>query len=592
MTDTSAITRDQSGVFDDGVVSSADVPVGRVDPVESRSFLARRGLSTSDALVLTLAGVWCIAYGPFFVVTSWTPRIVLMLAALPAGVVALLQLVRSGDRSARWAVAALTVCVVSALLSADPRAALVGFYGMETSTAIVLGAFAMWALCRQTSDAARRIMPLVLVAGLAINGFIGLLQVVLRIQSGDLGVEPGRASGLTPNPVYFGALMAAATALCAAHALRTAQLAGWTLGVASFSVLTAISGGRIALGALVIGVVVALAGRGGTSRTRLSVGAASCGGVVVGILLSGHFSSTSVAERAVDSGLTGRLEAWRFGMQAFTERPLLGWGIGRFRAAAQSHFDAAFVRRYAPNELVQAWFDPHNIVVNLLVGVGIVGTAVFVSFAISVARRSRGPLAIAAAVLAVSWLVQPAALATFPLAMLMLGGATGPMPVRQTLGIPGRIALTGLAATLVVWVGGVDLAMRHAIDHGTASDAARVARWMPGDPLLSDVVSQLWVFEALDDPAVAPQAIEWAQRVVDAQPDRPYWWSRLAARQLMFGRASDAKASLERALELSPWGADTWTLMLAYADLVDDRALEARAHDVVCVQLELETCPD
>jgi hypothetical protein len=552
---------------------------------------ARHGLSTRDVLVLALAAIWCVAYGPFFVVTSWTPRVLLMLAALPAGTLVMFDLARRHDRAARWALASLATAVVSAVLSADPRASLVGFYGMETSVAVTLGAFAMWALGRATSAPSRRLLPGVLASALGVNALVGVLQVVLRIDSGDLGVEPGRASGLTPNAVYFGALMAGAAVMCAAQALGRAHRRLWLVGVVAFAMASTLSGGRIALGALIAGTAYVVIRHARDARARLGVGASAVLGGALGTIIVRLMQTTSVTERVTDSGLTGRAEAWRFGLQAFAERPVFGWGLGRYRAAAQSHFDVAFVRRYAPNELSQAWFDPHNVLVNLLVGVGAVGLIVFLGFAISILRTSRGPLAVGAGVIALSWLVQPAALATFPLALLMLGAAST-VEVEAPAGTRfRRFVVVALAMSFVAWIGGVDLAVRHAADQGDVVDAEAALEWMPGDPVLSHLVAQLWMYEALDDPAAGPQAIEWSKKVVDSQPDRPYWWSRLATRQLLLGDSDDAKSSLDRALELSPWNADAWTVMLAYAQTVNDAGLEQRASEVVCL-LELDACPD
>jgi predicted Zn-dependent protease len=54
---------------------------------------------------------------------------------------------------------------------------------------------------------------------------------------------------------------------------------------------------------------------------------------------------------------------------------------------------------------------------------------------------------------------------------------------------------------------------------------------------------------SLDD---SPDELDWRARVTASEPDRPFWWSRLAEEQLEAGQIAEAEASIERAFALQP----------------------------------------
>ena len=114
---------------------------------------------------------------------------------------------------------------------------------------------------------------------------------------------------------------------------------------------------------------------------------------------------------------------WRYGFKAFLDRPLVGHGLGRFRPAVQQYFDPAFVHDNVQDDLLQGWFDSHNIVVQIVVGLGIVGLLLSVAFVVTAGRRARGPLAFATIAIVASWFLQPAGLPTFALAALLFGAS-------------------------------------------------------------------------------------------------------------------------------------------------------------------------
>ena len=98
-------------------------------------------------------------------------------------------------------------------------------------------------------------------------------------------------------------------------------------------------------------------------------------GVFVGVGLL--FTSGSFVQNAyTDQSTEARIIVWNIGLEAFKDRPAFGWGPQNFDQAFERHFDN---RLYLDENLGETWFDrAHNIVVDTLVEVGLVGILVSV----------------------------------------------------------------------------------------------------------------------------------------------------------------------------------------------------------------------
>ncbi|MBI4079812.1 O-antigen ligase family protein [Candidatus Kaiserbacteria bacterium] len=99
-----------------------------------------------------------------------------------------------------------------------------------------------------------------------------------------------------------------------------------------------------------------------------------------GLILAGMFAavallfvpSSFVQKAYIESSTAARLIVWESSFEAFWDRPALGWGPENFVDAFERHFDD---RLYLGENGGEIWFDrAHNIVVDTLVGVGIIGT--------------------------------------------------------------------------------------------------------------------------------------------------------------------------------------------------------------------------
>jgi hypothetical protein len=70
---------------------------------------------------------------------------------------------------------------------------------------------------------------------------------------------------------------------------------------------------------------------------------------------------------------------WEGGLEAFKEKPLLGWGPDNFEQAFQKYFDN---RLYQEDYIGEVWFDrAHNVVVDTLVDVGVLGALAMLAVA-------------------------------------------------------------------------------------------------------------------------------------------------------------------------------------------------------------------
>src|SRR3989344_5423617 len=109
--------------------------------------------------------------------------------------------------------------------------------------------------------------------------------------------------------------------------------------------------------------------------------------VVAMLFVPGSF----VREKYTEESTAARLIVWDSGIEAFKEKPLLGWGPENFRLAYEKYFDN---RLYLDENIGEVWFDRgHNLVIDSLVSIGIVGVvfgvALFLYFIMVVIRAWR-----------------------------------------------------------------------------------------------------------------------------------------------------------------------------------------------------------
>lgn len=538
-------------------------------------------LATADVLLLGWMAAMSIAHLTFFVYSSWSSRFIVLLLLVPYGAVRLVGLAAGRDRSALAWCAFGAALVVAALASPAPRIGLIGVGGSSQSAVFFVVLACVWAAGRFASEQARSLAQPVLLACLGLHLLVGVLQVGYGIDSGPLATFSGRGSGLAANPVYFGALMTFGVVV-SAWRLFSARSMAWMLVLALSSFGVSLSGSRVAFASCVVVLVALGIMRRPVAWPRVVLG------VIVGVASSEVFSrivgARTSLERVATGGDDGRLSVWSFGVRAFLDRPLLGWGPDRFRIAIQDHVSDSFVIQ---NDAIGrvGWTDPHNLVLGIAVGSGVLGLSALVVLAAVLARTTSGPLAAAAAAVVVTWLLQPLFIITAPIVALLLGMASNDHV--PDIGERGRVlrrdvqlALVAIGVAIAGTVAVIDVRIATANNVG---DAGEAWKWYWRDPVVADDIADKYAVAAFElDGGYATDAIAWSERAVDYQPNRAVWWARLGSRHLLFGDVDQASAAASRALELQPNEPQAWVVMRSVARESGDQELEQRADERVC----------
>ena len=558
-------------------------------PERSRSQFERWRVTPQDLLVLTAAVVFAAGIGPFMF-GGWTPRMAALLAGLPLGVVLIVRLAWSRDKAAIAALAFLLWALIGGLASGAPWRSILGQVDGNTQSVVMFcGVFGFWALSRTMSDRGRALVGPVLVAGLGVSALVGVVQILFGVQGGVLAAFGGRASGLEANAAYFGMTLCGAAAWCAGmsesaegNRLRRLSLGG----VAFFAMAIGLSGTRgsvIALG--VICVAVTLRAR---NLRSLRVSLAAIAGLGSSFVAQ-HATRlvTNTADRFASGGIEGRIDLWKAAMSGVADRPLLGWGAGRARPAIEHHLSADFVRLYQRDDLAEVWNDVHNVVLQMLVTVGIVGVVCLMLFVVFAFRKADFALALAAVAISVNWLMQPSTLSSLAIAAIFLGASATRIPKPTSIANPsqrwlpivtGSAVAVGLTAAMGLIV--ADVHLRNAVQGGDQAAVRSAAGWFGDDPFVMDV----FVMDSYRS-NVAGDRVErtkLAVREIDAEPDVPRWWNELAMTQWDNGDLEGMRASIDKALSLQPNHVRSWVQMTAYAKRVGDSELEAVARTHAC----------
>jgi O-antigen ligase len=564
--------------------------VGRVADVRRRI----RNLSAWDLLVLAgLAGLLLIAM-PFAFVPSFAPRMAVLMAILPAGLWSLAVRARSRDLVSRVACALIAWIVVSALASGHALLTLVGPYGRESSGLILIAAIAVWSAARSTSADGKRLGLPVVFSAFVINALLAVWQVSFQIRSGALALYEGRATGLLQGHIYLGAVMAAAACLVVTQPFRTRSA---MLLIAVFAGSANLSGSRFPVALGLLGVLV-LSVRRPARYVAFAVSAYIAGVLASQALTNWRGSGASATERGAGAGTSGRLQVWRYGLDAVLERPIVGWGPGRFREAVQGRFSPTFAADHVRNEVGAIWFDGHNIVVTLAVTLGLIGLALAAILLVVILRQSRGPLLVVAIVVMLTWLLEPAGLVTLPLVMLCLGLASasdGTITSSVSSGVSdvdpvakhGRsCVLVGVALGLALILFDLQIARAERTENPDA--VVNATRWAPWDPIMAETNAAAYLIFGADDNRLQP-ALDWMLEAQQRQPDRPYYYNRVAGIMMALSDTDAARAQLERALELHPWNVQSLQLQSALADIAHDDDLRKEVDSDLCA-MGLETC--
>jgi O-antigen ligase len=536
------------------------------------------------AVALAVIGTLDFGYAP-----RWTFRAALYLAVLPAGLRFLVVAARSGDRRSRIGIAVLAAGLLSAAASESPWLSIVPMYYRHESVVLLAACLGMWAMVSTRNAQGKRLIEVAFLSAVGASVLVGLLQVAFGLSQGESSLRMNRATGLSLHPIYFGTL-AAAAAVCLCHRLvhmngRRAFLLRVLLGLLAAGIW--VSGTRSALMALVVGSAFAarLVPWRAAFGVSLQLGAGLTAGAALADLgrrpqLTAYTNARSAGERMtvarVSGGLADRWTLWSFDLKAFLDRPLIGHGLGNHPAAIQRHYTAAFAERFETTSVLNLWTDAHNLVIELLVTVGAVGTTLAIWFLVSHWAYARGPAAWAAGAIALTWLLEPASLVTLLPAAALLGLASDPVCRIGRVARPTAVILAVATVSLPGWllVGDALLARADGDGGGSKTIAASVL-WH--DPLAAEGAAVLTMQGANrgDPNAGYDSVLKWAAEMTSRDPGLAVWWAKRGRIEATVGEDRAALASFKRALELQPLCPDALLgIALLPSGIVDNETLE------------------
>ncbi len=394
----------------------------------------------------------------------------------------------------------------------NPFVAWWGSPGQHNGTALWISA-ALWLACGLMGGSRR-----VLYQGMAVISGAGAIYSVLAVAEALLS-GPARRWGSVAGPfenssslgqflamavaVSVGLALASRNRLVRASAAASAVLAGLGLVVAgSRSGMTGLALGGLAAGA----IYVAPYGRRTATALATSIMAAVvASGLAAG--LAGAGSLGAGARRVAASTGNLRDAIWSSAWVHFLENSrVAGSGLEQFSAWVQWSFSASRGLDF------NATYDPHNVILSVLVGAGLFGLTLWVAalwwllrlviVRLNSSRRPRALLAIVAALGAVigsslfSWLAPAAVISAAVLCGLLLA-ATSPGANASHRTRPLAFAVAG-----VLIIAGIAVAVL------TVPGVRSEYQWAVGNAAGTMTPQQLVdLYEAWPEPAYAAQAL-------------------------------------------------------------------------------------
>ena len=467
--------------------------------------------------------------------------------------------------------------LVATLLSPLPAIAFFGLQARANGALLGLSLGAAWAIGVSSGREAAAAIETVLL------GVVGLNAVVALIQgTSGVGTAFGHAQGLFGNPVFLAGLLSGGLWLVVQR-FRTDQRWGWAVVLVVAAIQT--TGSRFAL--LLLPVVVVASLYVLTRRRTALLVLAIVAGVALGGALAAVGGTSSATARAgqgiAGGGFSQRLEIWSWSARAVTHRPVQGQGPGQVMAATERFKTLAFAR----HDPERTFDDAHNLIVEYSVTTGVPGAALLIAFTVVALLLAgwRSPLAGFAILALALHGVEPPHAELTPLVFLALGAAaTGldPLLIHVPRGL--RAALVSLAAV----VGGVIVVGSGYGFELTEQRVPCLQRQPHCAPAAPDVVVPLSAHR--QDRCANTKlkgAARWLTITAAHEPYVASLWTQLAFVEEQNGDFVDAEAHYRRALEDNRYSVDTLNRLVALL-IRTGRSQEARAY----IDRSLQVTPD
>lgn len=547
----------------------------------------RLGIPIAELVVLVGVALLPVATASIFYGDTYVAKLAVGLVVGAAGAPKLVALVRARDRAATAAALFLLVVWTSVAVARHPLPAAVGAFNGYTNGLVYTVLVGAWAAGRSLGPAARRLLPRFAIAGMAVTAVVIWLQGLGLDGSLFIPAIRDRPAAWVGNPVFAGALLAGALALVAASTPRVIDrdlrpLLLPLAGVALFAGALNLSGGRQSMAVGLVVTLLAIRRIGWPAALAVALALLVGFGASLAGDTSGATTSTQRSTSDATTGLAPRIDMWGAGLSAWTERPVLGYGPGRFFEAAGPRMPERFARDEGPGV---RFYDAHDILVELLVSVGVVGLLSGAGWIALSGRRARGPLALAALAVGLNLLLEPTTV-TLLWALVLFGAAHDldadrPEPLWLPRAGTATLGLGALAAALLL---AATVLLQTSYEHASITAAQRAQAILP--PLVAPALLEYRAREIVFPPK-GPLRDEWfedqradAQAAVRADPTNP---DALLQRGQIEALAGNYDAALTwdlRALRQYPQDPNVLAAVEVIATSVPDHALvrSSRAH--------------
>lgn len=495
--------------------------------------------------------------GPF-----WAPKHALLLVLAGVSLPLLARPLIPQLRAAQWAgVALIAVAAIATLTSRNPILALVGEWNWGTGLLFVMAIVGAWALGTGVGPSQKVWVERALLGTAAANVVVIFVSSVVNLHDVNLGRIDGRPVGLLGNPIHVASLLIAALVLVLPRLKRRPWL--WAGPLVAQGAAIELLGGRFAA----IGAVAVLMVACRPLGWRAPAGAAAL--LVTGFLLAVSWSSigpqatdasqtvtlssraTAAPGEAGGGSLAPRLKTWLTARHAVADRPLVGHGPGRFRAAVGPNRDASLSGADA-----REFVDAHNLAVEYAVTTGLLGLLALSAFLFFILRQAGGWLLGAAVPLLAAHFIQPQSVGLTPVLFLLLGAAAQPAAATLRWPVVHRVAagvgaLGGVVAAAVLLTGAFFLDQaRLDFEFDDARAADRILGIWP-EPALR--LATLYQFRGLTGEQAAHLAADrWLAEAIARDPSEARNWLRRGEYAASRGRTALAERHYREALERDP----------------------------------------
>lgn len=481
----------------------------------------------------------------------------------------------------------LGVLVAAALASGAVEASLVGTSSRRFGVLgwlLLAGGFVV-GLCQATEEGRARVVRALLGASAVVAGVAVLQRVgndALGLGSEGTGARPASTLG---SATSTGAVLAVAAVIAVATWARGEERWTWVAPIAVLDLVALVLtrsrgawlGAAAALVWLVVGACRTMGWQAVWRRWRVGAGVCLVAIVTTGVVDPGIVSRVSSFAEPGSGTAGGRIELLGMGLDAFTERPVLGWGPDRSRPALHASIPDGFEARFDDVRLEDR---AHDVVVDVAVWAGVPGVLalgwLLLAFGRSAWRQRLvgrcGAIGLGVAAFGVHLLVN------FPVpdvdvVMWCLAGSVLPAVARPSWRAPAFVVVpAALGALAVVLVPAVDALVadhhlrvgvdrENALDPSGAREAyAAAVRADPGSALTREIDAR-YLLRAGDPAGAEVQA----RAALSAEPGDPYLAELLATI-----RTSRAIAESDTALAATV--ADEWRV------LIDESPYDASLH--------------